>query len=144
MTAGEDRRPQWTVGVEWSKVREFARAVHDRSWEDEQGSVPPTFPMYVIAERVDRLLAVDLSVDPMRVLAAEQEFEYLRPLRVGDRLACRTRVVDEYVKEGRRGGRLRFFVFVTEMWDEASGHLIVRQRSTFVETAAKEAGDGSP
>jgi hypothetical protein len=56
-------------------------------------------------------------------------------LRAGDRLRCRARVVEDYVKEGKRGGRMRFVVCETEMRDPATGVVVVRERATAIETA---------
>ena len=124
---------KWRFPVEWTKVREFARAVHDDHAEAEEIPVPPTFPTYGTQafETLDYLAELDLR----RVLHGEQECEYRRPLRVGDRLVCQTRIVEDYMKEGRRGGKMRFIVAECEMRDERSGELVVRARTTVIETA---------
>jgi len=129
---------EWEFPVDWSKVREFARAVHDEHWNDEPLIPPPTFPAYVTSDYIERLVVDELRLDRRRTVHGEQEYEYLRPLRVGARLRCRARVVDDYVKEGKRGGRMRFVVCETEMFDAESGELVLRERSTAIETAASE------
>src|SRR5437879_6247142 len=111
----ENVGPEWCVTIERGKVREFARAVRDPQAEANVDSVPPTFPVYLSADVLDGLLVCnELGLDRRRLLHGEQEYEYLRPLRVGDRLRCRMRLVGDYVKEGRRGGSMRFVVLETE------------------------------
>jgi hypothetical protein len=123
---------EWEFSVEAGKLREFARAVHD----DLTGHMaPPTFPVYVTAAYVERLVVDILNLDRRRTVHGEQEYEYLRPVHAGDRLRCRARVVEDYVKEGKRGGRMRFVVCETEMRDVATGDLILRERATAIETA---------
>jgi hypothetical protein len=96
----------------------------------------------VTAAYVERLVTEILRLDRGRTVHGEQEYEYMRSLRPGDRLRCRARVVDDYVKQGRRGGRMRFVVCETEMRDAASGELVVRERVTSIETApAKDDAD---
>jgi hypothetical protein len=126
---------EWDFVVEAGKVREFARAVHDDSAGD---TVPPTFPVCVTAAYVERLVVEVLKLDRRRTVHGEQAYEYLRPLRAGDRLRCRARIVEDYVKDGKRGGRMRFVVCETEMRDAATGDLVVRERATAIETAGAE------
>lgn len=127
----------WEFVIEAGKVREFARAVHD----DHAGAVPPTFPVLASAEFVERLIVDELKLDRRRVVHGEQEYEYFRPLRAGDRLSCRARIAQEYTREGQRGGRMRFIVCETEMRDAATGELVLLDRSTTIETAP--AGEGA-
>jgi len=133
----EPDNAEWEFSVEAGKLREFARAVHDDHPDD---GAPPTFPVYVTAAYVERLVVEILKLDRRRTVHGEQEYEYLRPVRAGDRLRCRARVVEDYVKEGKRGGRMRFVVCETEMRDAATGELVLRERATAIETAA---GDGT-
>lgn len=122
----------WEFPVEWAKVREFARAVHDDHCD---GDVPPTFPISLSAEFVERLVVDELKLDRHRTVHGEQDYEYLRPLKVGDRLIGRARITEDQFKEGKRGGRMRFIVCETEMRDAATGEVVVRERSTIIETA---------
>jgi acyl-coenzyme A thioesterase PaaI-like protein len=69
-----------------------------------------------------------------RVLHGEQEFEYLRPLRAGDVLTATSRIVDEYEKEGKRGGTMRFVVSETEFRDQ-SGEVVAYSRGTSIVTS---------
>jgi acyl-coenzyme A thioesterase PaaI-like protein len=69
-----------------------------------------------------------------RVLHGEQEFEYVRPLRAGDVLSATSRIVDEYEKEGRRGGTMRFVVSETEFRDQ-NGDVVAYSRGTSIVTS---------
>src|SRR5262245_36350327 len=121
---------RWEFTVEWGKAREFARAVRDDHAGDDPLVPPPTFPVYVTSDFVERLIVEELKLNRRRVVHGEQEYEYFRTLKVGDRLACRARVVEEYTKEGGRGGRMRFIVCETEMRDATTDALVLRERST--------------
>jgi hypothetical protein len=127
----------WEFPVEWSKVREFARAVHDDHVDSDLA--PPTFPISLSAEFVERLIVEELKLDRRRALHGEQEYEYLRPLRVGDRLVGCARIAEDGFKEGRRGGRMRVIVCETEMREAATGEVVARERSTVIETAPEGA-----
>ena len=124
--------PQWLFPIEETKVREFASAVKAPKSESGDVSVPPTFPIFgsIALEGMGLLKGLDL--DPRRVLHGEQEYEYVRPLRLGDRLICQTRIADDYEKAGKRGGRMRFIVLETEMRDEKTGDLVVRAWATSI------------
>jgi hypothetical protein len=130
---------QWIV--ERGKISEFARAcLNDGDAYDADGAVaPPTFPQTTSfwqrrsggAGGRPRLAR---PFDPRRLLHGEQEFEYLRPLRAGERLSGQTKLKDYYEKEGKRGGVMRFAVFETEFRDEA-GDVVAYSRGTSIETA---------
>jgi len=126
---------EWSVAVEPWKVADFARAVGD----DHPTVPPPTFPVVLTAAFIERLVRELLPVDRSRTVHGEQEYEYRRPLRVGDRLRCRARIVSDTTKQGRRGGAMRLIVTEIEMADEASGEIVGWERSTSVETQGLEA-----
>ena len=136
-TVGQ-KSSKWRFSVESTKVREFARAVRDDQSSKEQIPVPPTFPTFGENFRASENVGLNLDLDLRRVLHGEQEYEYLRPLRIGDRLVCQSQVVEDYAKKGRRGGTMRFIIIETEMRDEKSNEPVVRARSTVIETAARE------
>lgn len=131
---------EWVAPVEWGKVREFARAVHDDDAESEPPVPPPTFPMVLSADFVERLVTDILRLDRRRTVHGEQEFEYRRPLKVGERVRCRASIVDDQVKHGRRGGAMRVVVTEIELTSEATGELIGFDRMTAIETAGEGGG----
>jgi len=101
----------------------FARAVGD-----DGSFVPPTF---VTAPEVQAGLAqvvedADLGMDFARVVHGEQEYEWSRPVRVGDVLEVRSKIESIRAKGGHE-----FLTLRTEMRDE-TGALVVLARSSLV------------
>jgi acyl dehydratase len=62
------------------------------------------------------------------MLHAEQHFEYHAPLHAGTVLTTTTRDGDEWEKQSKRGGLLRFSETITEYRDAATGELVVTAR----------------
>ena len=120
----------WEYVVELPTVREFGLAVHDRFGADDPPKLPPTFPVCATVEFVTRLIVEQLKLDRRQVVHGEQEYEYFRPLRVGDRLLCRARVTEDFVKTRPRGSQMRIIVTETDMCDAQSGDRVLRERST--------------
>lgn len=86
------------------KIREFADAIGDPNpaYRDPAAAralghpdviAPPTFPI-VVSFQANRAAMVDpdLGIDYSRVVHGEQRFEYLRPVRAGDRLVGTARI----------------------------------------------------
>jgi acyl dehydratase len=65
------------------------------------------------------------------ILHGEQEFEYHRPLKVGDVLVGEGKVVDAYAKESK-GATMTFIVTETVWRDEATGEPVVTSRSNIL------------
>lgn len=126
---------EWVHPVEWGKVREFARAVHDPGGLQEPPVPPPTFPVVLNASFIERMIVEILKLDRARTVHGEQEYEYLRPLQPGDVVRCRARIASDTVKQGKRGGPMRVVVSEIEMTDAATGEIIGYERSTAIETA---------
>lgn len=130
--------------VEPGHVMAFARAVGDRRLADAPAPagtvVPATF------------IAVDAQFDPLHmrdmrpagalaaaegavgsVLHAEQHFEYVRPVRVGDVLTVTQADGRSWQKPRGSGGLLRFREIVKEYRDEED-RLVARSSMVLVET----------
>lgn len=69
------------------------------------------------------------------ILHGEQEFEYQRPILVGDVLHSEGRIADIYEKEGR-SGHMTFVVIENEYRDEQGG-LVLTARNTFLHRQPK-------
>ena len=104
-----------TYEVEKGAIRRFAEAIggmnpiyHDESCAVAKGYrslvAPPTFPITFRYQNVP-----GLELPEQGLIHAEQSFELGVPIVAGDRITCTTRLVDDYVKEGR-SGRMRFVV----------------------------------
>jgi hypothetical protein len=125
--------------IDYSKVREFARAVKTEH-PAHQGTdpvIPPTMLTSArwIWEPGEQPGFADLDFDRARILHGEEEYIFHGPPpRAGQVLTCQTRVTDRYEKPGKRGGHMRFGTIVTEFRDE-TGRLVAEQYSTIVETA---------
>lgn len=139
--------PTFEWVVERGKIAEFAGAVLNPS-EAHRGPdaiAPPTFPQTTsfwsrgtrrAADSTRQASRPQLSrpFDPRRVLHGEQEFEYLRPLRVGDELTGQTALKDYYEKDGKRGGVMHFAVYETT-YTTPEGEIVAYARSTMIETS---------
>jgi MaoC dehydratase-like protein len=124
---------EWTATIEAGKVREFARAVKDDHLEAKTPVPPPTFPVVLSAEFVERLVTEILPTDRTRTVHGEQEYEYLRPLKTGERVRCRAYLVEDSLREGKRGGRMRVMVTEVRLFAEDTGERIGVERMTALE-----------
>ncbi|HXJ36900.1 MAG TPA: MaoC family dehydratase N-terminal domain-containing protein [Candidatus Eisenbacteria bacterium] len=82
---------------------------------------PPTYPIafmtQAMAGGMDTFL--ELGLNFMTLVHGEQEFEYVRPLRIGETLTLTGRIADVYEKQSGSGGTLDFVVLETEGKDAA-------------------------
>jgi len=138
----------FTVPIEWSKVREFARAIKDPNpvyFDPELAKkecngipVPPTF-LQVAAfwQNADSIPSADF--DLRRILHGEQEFEFFKPVLVGDVLTGTARVVDVLEREGGRGGKMTFMITEIE-YKNQKGEKVAIARATLIETGQAVTG----
>jgi acyl dehydratase len=138
---GKSGKP-FRMPIEWGKVREFARAIKDpnRAYFDlelaqrEYGGVPiPVTFLMTSAFWQDEESMPAVHFDLGRVLHGEQEFEFFKPIHVGDVLTGVTRVADVYDKTGGRGGTMTFTVLETT-YTNNKGEQVAVARSVIVET----------
>jgi hypothetical protein len=116
--------PPITATVEAGHLKRFADAIGDTNprWLQE---APPTF-------------LVALAPPSMHLAEAEEygkgwlnggnRFEYIEPVKVGDRITATGRVVDVYEKTGSSGSLL-FIIFETEYVNQ-HGRTVARLRGT--------------
>lgn len=91
--------------------------------------VPPTYLFCLEMEAENPTEMLDrMEIDIGRILHANQEFTYHRPIHTGEELTFQPRVSDIFDK---KGGALEFVVKDTEVTD-ASGVLVAELRSTIV------------
>ena len=111
----------FTYTVERGKVREFALAISDDNpayfaGDDESFAIPPTFPITFTFWGGGDKLWKDLEgigVDLLRLLHAEQEYEYIAPILPGDTVRGQTTIADVYTKS-MRAVTLEYVVVETE------------------------------
>jgi len=154
---GESYRTVEGLEVEAGKVSEFARALKDESVDgredaeaDSQKStlVPLTFTRTAYFPRyrpsgVDAIRPFDLGFQREYRVHGEQEYEFERPVRVGDVLSGEVTLTDVYQREGDRGGMMTFAEFEIEYRD-ADDKPVLTERQTIIETARSvETGGGS-
>lgn len=132
--------------VEAGKVREFARATRatDPVYTDQTAAraagfdnIPAT-PTYLVVAghyRDQRGFVQALGLAIERVVVGSVEWEYLRPLVVGDRLRGTRRVVADDTRTDRRGGVMRLVTLETT-WVDGSGATVARQREVLIERGA--------
>jgi len=138
----------FTMPIEWSKVREFARAIRDPNplyfdpelAKKEVGGIPipPTF-LQVAAFWQDAESVPTASFDIRRILHGEQEFEFYQPIYVGDVLTGTARIADVFEREGGRGGKMTFMVTEIE-YKNQQGEKVAVARGTLIETGQAVTG----
>ena len=116
--------PTISFTVEAEHVRRFAAAVGD-----DPDPVPPTFVTAAeIISGLDRAVAdPDLGLDFTRVVHGEEEYEWFRPLLVGETLSVSTSIESARAKGGHG-----FLTLRTEVLD-AAGRTVAIARSTMIE-----------
>jgi hypothetical protein len=130
----------YEVPIERGKIREFARAAKSQNpaYDGPDAVVPPTFLTTAQNFWADPKAArpvAELGFQLARVLHGEEEYEFFGPPpRAGQTLHAESRIGDQWEKEGKRGGTMRFARIVTEYRDDA-GTLVAEQRTTVLETA---------
>ena len=93
----------------------------------------PTFPTTIqILASAQVVLDQELGLDYTRVVHGEQEFEWRRPIVVGDRLRAQPRISDIYAK-----GPNEFLVIENEVRD-ADGEVVAISRSTLLSRGTAE------
>jgi hypothetical protein len=139
--------------VEAGQILLFARAVGDDNPVYQDGSIaPPTFtqscvqydPEWFLRPRTGQpwlgsgkepsgLPRDEVPESSTNLLHAEQHFTYHRHVRAGDVLTTTTREGATWVKQGRRGGTLRFTESIIDYHDQ-HGELVVTATSVGVVT----------
>jgi acyl dehydratase len=131
-----------TLRIEAGKIREFAKSIKDPNplycdeelAKVERGGImpPPTFLM-TLAHWDDGGGQPHVKLDTRRILHGEQEFEYCKPIYVGDTLTAVTKVTNVFEKTGGRGGTMTFVVMATDFTNQ-QGEKVAIARCTVIET----------
>jgi len=129
-----------TIPVEELHIKRFARAIGDANplfadpaaaAKTHHGGVvaPPTFATIFQFEIPDPP-SRGLQYDRAKLVHGEQEFEYHRPLKAGDRITVQQKIVDIFEKEGK-AGTMDFVVTETSAVDQ-KGRKVLTARSTSI------------
>ncbi|HEY1455705.1 MAG TPA: MaoC family dehydratase N-terminal domain-containing protein [Candidatus Dormibacteraeota bacterium] len=118
--------PPTEAAVEAGHLRRFAEAIGDANprWLTE---APPTFLVALAPASVHLAEAEEYG---RGWLNGGNRFEYLEPVRAGDRITATGRVVDVYEKSGS-SGTLLFIIFETDYVNQR-GALVARLRGTMI------------
>jgi len=111
-----------TATVEAEHVAAFADALHDPSpaYRGPGAVAPLTYPIAFMSQAMANGMEtfLELGLNFMTLVHGEQEFEYVRPVRVGETLTLTGRISDAYEKSGK-SGTMDFVVLETEARDAA-------------------------
>ena len=124
-----------TATVDREHVAAFAKALRDPN-SAYQGpdavTAPLTYPIAFMAQAMAGGMSTfaELGLNFMTLVHGEQEFEYVRPIRIGETLSLTGRVGDIYEKLGS-SGTLDFVVLETEAKD-AAGKPVFYSRNTII------------
>ena len=119
-------------------VAAFADALGDRTarYRGPDAIAPPTYPIAFMIQAMSGGMEtfLELGLDFMTLVHGEQEFEYRRPIKVGETLALVGRIGDIYEKAGS-SGTLDFVTLETEATDEA-GETVFYSRNVLISRRA--------
>jgi hypothetical protein len=125
------RYPSYRYEVSREKIREYAQAtgvpIPDEILEEGDLVAPPTFAACFTGTRGESWAAdPELGAHPALVHGA-QEYEYHRPVRVGDVLICTPSIVNIASR-----GRSEILTAQLDCTDAVTGDPVVTARSTIV------------
>jgi len=120
--------------IDAEHVAGFAAALRDDNpaYRGQGATAPPTYPIAFMTQAMSGGMETfsQLGLNFMTLVHGEQEFEYVRPLRVGETLTLTSRIGDIYEKTGS-SGTLDFVVLETEAKD-ADGKPVFYSRNTII------------
>ena len=96
-------------------VAAFAKALGDANPEYAT-TAPPTYPIAFMTQAMSGGMEtfLELGLNFMTMVHGEQEFEYVRPVKIGETLTLTGRIADVYEKTNSAGATLDFVVLETE------------------------------
>ena len=126
--------PPFSITVERVKLREFLLAIGDDNpdYDVDDPPLPPTFPFTFLLWGGGGLegMVDKIGVDMWNVMHAEQEFEHLSPVHIGDTVTGQISIADIYTKKAR-SGELEFVEFVTS-YKNQDGTPVVKERALVI------------
>ena len=136
--------PPFEFPIERGKIKEFAEAIADDNpvycdpaYAKKSGFgqviVPPTFTATKAFWRTGGTNAEIAGLDNRFLLHGEEEYEYFKPILVGDVLTCKGKITEAYERAGKRGGTMTFVVFEFTFHNQR-GEKVLISRSTAIQT----------
>jgi len=133
-----------TFEVERGRVLQFADAIGERDppYRDPEAAkaagfpeqlAPPTFPTVMqIMTSGQVVVDQELGLDYSRVVHGEQEYEWRRPIVVGDVLKATPRIADIYARGPNE------FLVIEAVITDADGEVVCVARSTLLSRGTAE------
>jgi acyl dehydratase len=133
-----------TFEVERGRVLQFADAIGERDplYRDPESAkaagfpeqlAPPTFPTVMqIMTSGQVVVDQELGLDYSRVVHGEQEYEWRRPIIVGDVLTATPRIADIYARGPNE------FLVIEAVITDADGEVVCVARSTLLSRGTAE------
>lgn len=135
--------PEFSFEVEKGKIRDFARAVGDKSpvFYDEKAAkevgfeglvLPPTFPtVFAMSGGLLDMIVPDLKISFVKVLHGGQEYQYVKPIKPGDTIKGKVRIANIFEKSGK-GGTMDFVVLETTYTNQ-NGEKVLLETMTLIQ-----------
>ena len=135
--------PETTFEVEKGKIKEFARAIGDKSpiFHKEEAAkaegfdglaLPPTFPtVFAMTGGMMMKVIADLKINMVKMLHGGQEYTYHKPIKPGDIIKGKTKIANIFEKSGK-GGSMDFIVLETTYTNQ-NGEKVLVDTSTLIQ-----------
>ncbi len=120
--------PPQTFEVTLDAVRRFMEATGDPALQSNEPLqyAPPTFPTTF------RIRVPDLHLDntTMQLLHGEQQYDYVRRLKIGEQVTCIARIADVRERHGKTGTMA--FIITETTGTDSQQQLVYTARSTLI------------
>ena len=123
------RLPTTHATVEPGRLKAFRRTIGSADVSDPTTPLTYLFALEMLEAENPLAFVQDLGIDMGSVLHSEQAFEYLRPVRAGDRLVMEGQVSDIFEK---KGGALSFVVQDVRVTRDDGQHVANLRRTLVV------------
>jgi len=124
---GKSSPPQ-TFEVSLEAVKHFMEATEDPALQSKEPLqyAPPTFPTTF------RIRVPDLQLDPttMQLLHGEQQYTYMRQLRIGEQVTCVAHIADVRERHGKIG--IMAFIITETIGTDSQQQIVYTARSTLI------------
>ncbi len=124
---GKSSQPQ-TFEVTFEAVKRFMEATEDPALQSKEPLqyAPPTFPT-TFRMRVPEL---ELDGSKMQLLHGEQQYDYTRQLRIGEKVTCVVRIADVRERHGNAGSMT--FIVTETTGTDSEQQIIFTAHSTAI------------